>query len=667
MSSTEALDAEGSAVLSDTALSALGLRAQPFAPGSVDGDTFTDDVTAEQLADIRQALISGDDLLLILGERGAGKSTLLHQLAANSGLRIQCFSVKGGPRFSTRNLFTGMLEAFKVEPPEDLKATLDELIPCLQAMTAGNKLCVVVLDDAEALVESELTTLLSGMLYVNSRDESLLRIALSAGPAFEERIPDLLPQGADLPYSSLSLEPFDADRAAAYLGFRLERAGRLDPLPLDEGEIAALNERAGGRPGALHVTTAAALDDAHGAPGGAVASAAVPDAALGPPSESPAEFPVRPDGDLPAELRDEHRPAAVGGGLGGRGIKLALGALAGALIVGGLLLFRPAPEPGATVERYRVVEQRKIETERETERLRLLQEKEAARATDIDPAPAGAVGADIAVAAAATDGEGSAAASVDGTASGSTDVSAAGPGADGEPADEPPSVSGPATPDQAAERAPDTGAVANEPASAEEPDTTAASGPAPDPSPTPDPSPPPVPEPVADASTGPETGPEPESGSEPGPGTEPGSESAPPGPDAGESLDDGAPRTDVALLGGEAERSSPVAPPAAPVDGALESPNWVLVQDPEQFTVQMSASTDRASVEQFLERAALPAPNSIFTFDRDGRTWFALVHGLYPSIADARTAIERMPAPALTNQPWIRAVGRIQETLRERN
>ena len=186
MSSNEALDAResvsGSALLSDAALSALALREQPFAPGATDDDPFTDEVTAEQLADIRQALITGDDLLLILGEDGAGKSTLLSQLAANSGLRIQCFSVGGSPRFSTRNLFMGMLEAFKIEPPEDLKATLDELIPCLQAMIAGNKLCVVVLDDAEALAENELTTLLSGMLYINSRDESLLRIALSATP-----------------------------------------------------------------------------------------------------------------------------------------------------------------------------------------------------------------------------------------------------------------------------------------------------------------------------------------------------------------------------------------------------------------------------------------------------------------------------------------------------
>ena len=159
------------ALLSETALAALGLARQPFAdgPDGADGadeqELFADEVTTEQLADIRQALITGDDLLLVLGERGAGKSTLLGQLAADSGLRIQCFSVRGGPRFSTRNLFVGMLEAFKVRPPEKLQEALDELIPCLQAMVGGNTLCVVALDDAQAIAENELTTLLGSMLY----------------------------------------------------------------------------------------------------------------------------------------------------------------------------------------------------------------------------------------------------------------------------------------------------------------------------------------------------------------------------------------------------------------------------------------------------------------------------------------------------------------------
>jgi len=649
MSSPAAPDTDRSARLSDTALSALALREQPFVThtaGAGDGAAFADDVTAQQLADVRQALITGDDLLLILGEAGAGKSTLLAQLAAHSGLRLQCFSVDGGPRFSTRNLFTGMLEAFKIEPPDELKQTLDELIPCLQAMVGNNKLCVVVLDDAQALAANELTTLLSGMLYINSRDESLLRIALAARPEFEDRIPDLLPEGADLPYSSLSLGPFDPARAAAYLGFRFARAGGVDELPLAPDEIAALNEQAGGRPGPLHLLAATALEDAYGVPGTqAAALGAADDSALG------AHEPADAEADLPLELRDHHAAGAGGSFFEARFAKLALGALAGLLIVGGLLLFRDAPEPGETEARYRVVEERKVETARDTEQLRLLQESEAARRDATVAAEAAAEEA----AEAARSAERSAGRSAEREVADEAAVALAAEEDAAGVADAP---SGSAALGAARESAgsllPDAGSTAGP--TGQEPEET-----------------------TARATDGPGTDEAGQASSEPddsAPDTT-AATAADGDPIAGEpdearsgeivAAEDVTPAAEdeLAVLDGDV---APVAPePATPVNGVLESPNWVLVQDSEQFTVQMSASTERASVEAFLERNDLPAPNSIFTFDRDGRTWYALVHGLYPSIGEARTAIERMPAEAQSNQPWIRAIGRIQDVLREQN
>ena len=663
MSSPGAPDTGRSGRLSDAALTALGLREQPFAAppaGETGVERFADDVTAEQLAEIRQALITGDDLLLILGEPGSGKSVLLEQLAANSGLRIQCFSVSGGPRFSTRNLFTGMLEAFKVEPPAELKGVLDELIPCLQAMLESNKLCVVVLDDAHTLAPNELTTLLSGMLYINSRDESLLRVALATPPDFEDRIPDLLPEGADLPYSSLALEPFDAVRAGDYLAFRLAAAGREDELPFDESEIAALNERAGGRPAALHGVFAAALERDHGLPDAHAADAS-------------GAHDVDPGIEMPPELVGR-RPAAGGFALGGRAAKLALGSLAGLLIVGGLLLFRPAPEPGENEARYRLVEERKVETARETERLRLLQEEEESRTADAGAAPddgqlalAPETGPDTGIAASGAAGPGRSGSDLTGSAtteaapraesapSAAPEERAAAPEAVSDRAPDAAAASETA-PDAASEAAPDTASDVSRPAaSAEEAPTPDAASPGESVT-REDGAAPAAPDSRSD-DTAPATG-----------GSGAGSE-----PSGAETSSVGGALSDDALLGTEESAAPPAVEPqepeqpGTPASGVLESANWVLVQDPAQFTVQMSASTDRDSVENFLRRTNLPAPNSIFAFDRNGTTWYALVHGLYPSISEARRAIERMPARAQSNQPWIRAIGRIQEALKEGN
>ena len=603
MSSADARAPQSEALLSPETMSALGLRRQPFAGLAADGDAYTDETTAEQLADIRQALITGDDLLLILGPEGAGRSTLLSQLAANSGQRIQCFSVQGGPRFSTHNLFSGVLEAFRQRPPDELREVLDALVPHLQRMAGDNVLCTVVLDDADRVAEAELTRLLSGMLYLNSRDETLLRIALSAEEAFEERIPELLPEGADLPYSGLVIEPLGPDRAGAYLDFRLNQAGRFDAFPFSEREIEAMTSRAGGRPRALHAEAAAELESRHAG--------------------------VDPDEDLPPELAEhgrERRGARAGAGpfgggalgrlLGARAGKLALGSLALALILGGLLLSRPAPE--GEEPSYRVVDD-----------------------GPIDGTGAGSVDAETEVA----DASGPAPEPADGTgarADAAPDAGASRPSGtdDGrgvpivtEPLAETRSepTPAPAPDDGPAEDARDAGGGAGG-ATASVP-TAPAEPPAPEPLPEPAPA-----REVALA----EPEPEPEPVPEPEPAVAP------------------APETP----------STTALPPAAalpPADGGpetLESPNWVLVQDPERFTVQMSASTERDAVEAFLERTGLAAPNSIFAFDRDGTTWYALVHGLYDSVEEARLAIERMPSEAQTNQPWIRGIGRIQAALK---
>ena len=668
MSSAGVQESDQSVLLSDTALAALALERQPFEE-ETGGETFIDESRTERLAEIRQALIAGDDLLLVLGERGAGKSTLLAQLAADSGLRIQCFSVRGGPRFSTLNLFVGMLEAFKVRPPEQLKETLDELIPCLQAMIGNDTLCVIVLDDAESLPADELTTLLSAMLYLNSGDQALLRVALAAPPTFEELIPDLLPRGADLPYASLVLEPYDMQRAGLYLAHRFEQAGMRGEFPFDEAELTAINERAGGRPGALHASAAAALEARWGEASAAAAGAG------GVPIGDAAATGAPPPGTVGHD-------AAAGGVASGRTVRLALGALAALMIVGGLLLFGAEPDDSET--RYRVVEERKLETERQRAEDEVGAGASGSAAADApvasesasapsDPAPLPSE----AERAAAAESE-AASPSVPDTAPG-TDTAradAAAPAAEPSPAPgeddpreddpredaaetaaseapaEPLVVESPATGTADAEEAVSESSATTSPSASPAPGSERESEPEPEPSPAAEPSaPPPTDTATAD------------------PSTSAGSEDEAPAPaPAPDAANESGPRTDADLLGADeepAERASE--PDAAPAGSVLESPNWILVQDAESFTVQMIASTDRGAIEAFLSRAELAPPNSIFSFERRGQTWYALVHGLFPSIEAARTEIERMPPAALTDQPWIRAVGRVQNSLREQD
>ncbi len=559
MSSIDTLETDSAALLTDFALAELQLQQQPFTTEPAGGETFMDAIAEAQLDDIKQALISGDDLLLILGPDDSGKSTLLTQLGANSGQRIQCFSVRGSDRFSTSNLFAGMLEAFKRQPPNDLKLMLDELIPCLQGMADQNTLGAVVLDDADQIPEGELTKLLSGMLYLNSSDETLLRVTLAAPTEFEERIPELLPEGADLPYSSLAIDAFDKSRSAAYLDFRLQQAGLDGDFPFTDQEIATINEEAGGRPGLLHAVAAQHLN-----------------------SHDENYVP-----ELPPELNETKKKA--GGGFLGNigGTKLLVGAAALAMIFAGLFWLKPNSNT-VPDDRYKVVENKKLETEQIAEEQQRLKEQQAAQK--------------LAAAKAAQATEQNNTVTTDTDATGSD------------------------TAQTAEEKAAAAKAEAQKQAKLEREAAKRAEE-----------------EKLAKAKAAEEAAAKEKAAKE-----------------AAEKA-----KADAAAKAAEEEAAAKAAASAVANLSNLESPNWILVQNPNLFTVQMSASKDRSSVEAFLARNQMDPPNSIFSFERNGATWFALVHGLYGSIEEARKDIEKMPANARSNQPWIRAVSRIQKAMKE--
>lgn len=606
-------------LLTDYAIQALQLRSQPFENGVMQGELFADEQTYAQINEIRQAVISGETLLLLLGEEGSGRTTLLKQLTHQSGQRLQYFSVRGGENYTTQNLFNGILDSWKLNPPAELEDTLKELIYSLQATQERNTIVIIMIDDVDRLPANELRLLLSSAEYINSGEDTLLRLVFSAHPEFENVIPDLLPEGSEMPYSALMIEPFHASRAAPYMEFRLNQAGFYEEFPFDERQVNAMANDARGLPGHINAIAAEALNNSY----------------------SP--FPQK-------SSRSGFSLAALGGGkrLG----KILLGVCGLGLILAGLLYKSPQKsDPG-----YEVVETKPVtgnpSAADNQQQLTMPGETATAAAANTPAATQGET-ANTAASNASAQTESRA------QQEAATETSSA------ETPDTKPAIATKPAADKTP--APDSGATAVAPSTANNDDLKAAAaeinaavaG-------TKEPKEPKEPKDSDTSSSTPADTKKPEEATKtdtadtdstkavtakPANAETPVKESV----DASNGTASSKPAT-------KASNNSAAKPDT--VNG-IESANWVLLQDPKLYTVQMSASTDRPSVASFLRRGKLEAPNSIFSFQRNGKTWYALVHGLYPNIRDARAAIEKMSKAARSNQPWIREIGRIQQALKD--
>jgi DamX protein len=64
-----------------------------------------------------------------------------------------------------------------------------------------------------------------------------------------------------------------------------------------------------------------------------------------------------------------------------------------------------------------------------------------------------------------------------------------------------------------------------------------------------------------------------------------------------------------------------------------------------------------------LERHPAPAPSAWFSFERDGATWHALVHGAFADAGEARRVARTLPRALRTSEPWPRRFRDVQALL----
>ena len=85
------------------------------------------------------------------------------------------------------------------------------------------------------------------------------------------------------------------------------------------------------------------------------------------------------------------------------------------------------------------------------------------------------------------------------------------------------------------------------------------------------------------------------------------------------------------------------------------------------YTVQIMGSHSETNVQRFIEEQLVSSQRGYFETRFQEKPWFVVVLGQFENHSDATKAIEELPGPLRSLQPWIRSIADIQSDIRELN
>ncbi|MCG3201447.1 MAG: Cell division protein DamX [Gammaproteobacteria bacterium] len=83
---------------------------------------------------------------------------------------------------------------------------------------------------------------------------------------------------------------------------------------------------------------------------------------------------------------------------------------------------------------------------------------------------------------------------------------------------------------------------------------------------------------------------------------------------------------------------------------------WLRQQPQGNYVVQLYATFQRSSADQFIARHRLGPRANVIATVRDGKTWYVVVYGSYGDRARARNAIGGLPDEVRRLSPWVRKI-----------
>jgi septal ring-binding cell division protein DamX len=86
----------------------------------------------------------------------------------------------------------------------------------------------------------------------------------------------------------------------------------------------------------------------------------------------------------------------------------------------------------------------------------------------------------------------------------------------------------------------------------------------------------------------------------------------------------------------------------------IKGRDWVAAQDPQHFTIQLLGSSNEDAVIRFIHMQGIDKQAAYYSEIRNGKPWFSVIYGSFPSLDAARQAVQQLPAALRKTAPWLR-------------
>ena len=94
--------------------------------------------------------------------------------------------------------------------------------------------------------------------------------------------------------------------------------------------------------------------------------------------------------------------------------------------------------------------------------------------------------------------------------------------------------------------------------------------------------------------------------------------------------------------------------------------DWIKQQRSTDYTFQLMGSWQHEEVLAFIGKHTLTGDVAEFQSERNGRTWYALVYGVYESKQVALQESSNWPAPLNSLPSWLRRFDSVQKQIKSR-